>query len=135
MSEQDETFRATIRFNRVEYSDLDKDLSRYSGANKGARIRLLMRLGLQVANGQITAVSHAGDHPHLAPVVGLPRGAKKSEPQQAAPSEAPTQPAPAASASPTVSDASAKPQSIETADALAGMGFDPTNFQFGATAR
>ena len=37
MSGQDVTFRVNVRFNRVEYSDLDKDLSRYTGANKGAR--------------------------------------------------------------------------------------------------
>lgn len=135
MSDQDETFRASIRFNRVEYSDLDKDLSRYTGANKGARIRLLMRLGLQVANGQVTSLSHAGEPPHLAAVVDLPRGPKKSESAPAASTEAPSQHTPAASAPPPAAEASTKPPAIETADALAGMGFDPTNFQFGATAR
>ena len=135
MSEQDETFRATIRFNRVEYSDLDKDLSRYTGANKGARIRLLMRLGLQVANGQIPAVPPAGEHPHLAAVVDLPRGSRKSESAPAPATEAPSQPAPAASAPPAAAEVPSKPPVVETVDALAGMGFDPTNFQFGAVAR
>lgn len=134
MNEHDETFRATIRFNRVEYSDLDKDLSRFVGANRGARIRLLMRLGLQVANGQIHPATHASEHTHLASVVGHPRGSKKSETCAAPSFEKPSQPAPAESVAQGSAEAHATPI-VEALDALAGMGFDPTNFQFGAVAR
>jgi hypothetical protein len=134
MSDQDETFRVNVRFNRVEDPELDKDLSRYSGLNKGARIRMLMRLGLQVANGQIPSLSHAGDHPHLAAVVEIPRNQKKPAPSPATP--APIQAQPPITASPPVApDPATKQPVVESIDALAGMGFDPTNFQFGAAAR
>ena len=141
MSEQDETFRVNVRFNRVEYSDLDEDLSRFEGANKGARIRMLMRLGLQVAKGQVPSMPHAGDHPHLAPVVGIPRSHKKPDatptpPPGEPPASArtlPTTPAPIATSG--TGESQQKPPAIETLDALSEMGFDPTQFQFGANAR
>lgn len=141
MSGQDVTFRVNVRFNRVEYSDLDKDLSRYTGANKGARIRMLMRLGLQVANAQIPSPSPAGEHPYLAPVVGIPRNHKKSD---ASPTPPPAEPVPSAPSStaapmPVSPDAADEPLPkqpvIEALDALADMGFDPILFQFGAAAR
>ena len=137
MSDQDETFRVNVRFNRVEDPELDKDLSRYSGLNKGARIRMLMRLGLQVANGQIPSLPHAGEHPHLAPVVGIPRSHKKPEPSPASSvTPAPIQAQPPIPASPPVAPEPATKQPVvESIDALAGMGFDPTNFQFGVAAR
>lgn len=137
MSDQDETFRVNVRFNRVEDPELDKDLSRYTGLNKGARIRMLMRLGLQVANGQIPSLSHTGDHPHLAPVVEIPRSHKKPEPSPASSvTPAPIQAQPPIPASPPVAPEPATKQPVvESIDALAGMGFDPTQFQFGANAR
>ena len=44
MSDQDDIFRISIRFNKHEYSDVDQYLSRFTGANKGAHIRMLIRL-------------------------------------------------------------------------------------------
>lgn len=141
MSDQDETFRVNVRFNRVEYSDLDKDLSRYVGANKGARIRMLMRIGLQVANGQVPSLPHSGDHPHLAPVVGIPRNNKKLDASPPPPRKDSTPQAPAVTTA-SVHDALtageaplAKQPVNESLDALASMGFDPNNFQFGGSSR
>ena len=138
MSDHDETFRVNVRFNRVEYSDLDKDLSRFTGANKGARIRMLIRLGLQVANGQIPSLPHAGEHPHRAPVVGMPRSHKRSDtsptptPAELAPQAPTVSKAPVPAAPATAEESLPKQPVIESLDALAGMGFDPTHFQFGA---
>ena len=101
------------------------------------RIRMLMRLGLQVANGQIPSLSHTGDHPHLAPVVEIPRSHKKPDPSPASTTTpAPVQAQPPVPASPTVAaEPATKQPVVESIDALAGMGFDPTNFQFGVAAR
>jgi len=141
MSDQDETFRVNVRFNRVEYSDLDEDLRRFEGANKGARIRMLMRLGLQVAKGQIPSLPHSGEPPHLAPVVGIPRNHKKADappsppPVESVASVSAASVVPAPSAMTDAGDPQTKAPAIEALDALSAMGFDPTNFQFGAAAR
>ena len=141
MSDQDETFRVNVRFNRVEYSDLDEDLRRFEGANKGARIRMLMRLGLQVAKGQIPSLPHAGEHPHLAAVVGIPRSHKKADatptppPVESVASVPTSSTRPAPSATIGTGESQPKAPAIEALDALSEMGFDTTHFQFGAAAR
>ena len=60
MSDEADTFRIQVRFNRVEYADVEADLNRYpAGSARAGRIRLLVRLGYAAANGLL---------PHTAPV-------------------------------------------------------------------
>lgn len=57
----EKTFRVQVRFNKVEFAELEADLKKYEGRDLAGRIRLLMRLGLDVASGRL----HQGSS-HLA---------------------------------------------------------------------
>ena len=71
MSDEADTFRIQVRFNRVEYADVEADLNRYpAGSARAGRIRLLIRLGYAAAHGLLP--SHAPvPHPHSAKVVDI----------------------------------------------------------------
>lgn len=116
MSDNDDSsFRVQARFNRVEYADLEEDLNRFPpGADRSGRIRLLMRLGLEVSKGRMPSFP-AEEHAHpSAQVVDIHRGTRK-KPDAAAPAAASPEPV---------------PQS-EPVDVLDSLGLDPTSFRFG----
>lgn len=52
---KDASFRVYIRLNNIEYSDVIADLEAFQGLARTGRVRLLLRLGLAAANGQIVA--------------------------------------------------------------------------------
>ena len=116
MSDNDDSsFRVQARFNRVEYADLEEDLNRFPpGADRSGRIRLLMRLGLEVSKGRMPLFP-ADEHAHQsAQVVDIHRGPrKKSE----APAPVAALPEPA--------------QQPDPVDVLDSLGLDPTSFRFG----
>ncbi|HNV25098.1 MAG TPA: hypothetical protein PKI21_02475 [Nitrospira sp.] len=116
MSDNDDSsFRVQARLNRVEYADLEEDLNRFPpGADRSGRIRLLMRLGLEVSKGRMPSFP-AEEHAHpSAQVVDIHRGTRK-KPDAAAPAAASPEPV---------------PQS-EPVDVLDSLGLDPTSFRFG----
>ena len=123
MSDQDDIFRISIRFNKHEYSDVDQYLSRFTGANKGAHIRMLIRLGIQAMTGQPIA---------LAPGQTLPTGLLATSPANQSVTSRPIE----SVASQPISNASPMPsigaESPNASDVLLDMGFNPTEFQFGA---
>ena len=138
MSGNDETFRVNVRFNRVEYAELDRDLSRYTGANKGARIRMLMRLGLQVATGNPPPLAGASEPMHLASVVDFNRHAGRS----VAATHVDQLPVRAKHPSGHSADPAAEgpktqstSPSADSLDALTGTEFDPAHFHFGGPVR
>lgn len=116
MSENDDSsFRVQARFNRVEYADLEEDLNRFApGADRSGRIRLLMRLGLEVAKGRVPSFHPGEPAPHSAQVVDIQSAARKK----------PDTTAPAASSPEPV-------QQPEPVDVLDSLGLDPTSFRFG----
>ena len=115
MSDEADTFRVQARFNRVEYADLEEDLNRFPpGADRSGRIRLLMRLGLEVSKGRMPSFP-AEEHAHpSAQVVDIHRGTRK-KPDAAAPAAASPEPVP-------------QPEPVDVLDSL---GLDPTSFRFG----
>ena len=106
MNDSDDTFRVQVRFNKIEYANLEEDLSRYEGAARAGRIRLLMRVGLAVSKGQSPGSHHSEPAVHLAPVVGMPRPVRKETSPVAIPA-------------------------TEAIENLEMIGFDLANFQFG----
>ena len=123
MSETDETFRVQARFNKVEFADLEEDLSRFEGAARAGRIRLLMRLGLATAKGQVPHHPHHDQSSHLAKVVDIPRGAHRQTDA--------AHPAPA-SATPAVPAGKPVPQVIACTDSIENLeGLDPLMFKLG----
>lgn len=121
MSEKERTFRLHVRFSTVEYAELNEDLANFSGADKAARIRMLMRIGLQTLKGQVHGLAAGGMHPHLAPVVDMQRAHKSPAdgdvPQGGAKAEAPV---------PVVSE-----PTDEHYDKLLAQGMDPALFKMG----
>ncbi len=116
MSDNDDSsFRVQARFNRVEYPDLEEDLNRFPpGADRSGRIRLLMRLGLEVSKGRMPSFA-ADEHAHQsALVVDIHRGQRKKS-DVPAPVAASAEPAP-------------QPEPVDVLDSL---GLDPTSFRFG----
>lgn len=116
MSDNDDSsFRVQARFNRVEYADLEEDLNRFPpGADRSGRIRLLMRLGLEVSKGRMPSFP-ADEHAHQsAQVVDIHRGPRKKS-EAPAPVAALPEPAP-------------QPEPVDVLDSL---GLDPTSFRFG----
>lgn len=103
MNEQSNTFRVNTRFNRIEFADLERDLDQYKGTARAGRIRLLVRLGLAVANGTHVPSTSADRSAHPAAVIDLPR-TKPVEKQLSA---------------------------EESVDFLESIGMDPANFKFG----
>lgn len=116
MSDNDDSsFRVQARFNRVEYADLEEDLNRFPpGADRSGRIRLLMRLGLEVSKGRMPLFP-ADEHAHQsAQVVDIHRGPRKKS-EASAPVAALPEPTP-------------QPEPVDVLDSL---GLDPTSFRFG----
>lgn len=110
MSSEGDGFRINVRLNRHEYGDIEQHLSQFSGSNKGARVRLLLRLGMHALLGHSQAVEASSLHQ-----AGIPL----------------------TTTSKAVRHPSSKPQTShrahdDTADRLITMGLDPANFQFGA---
>lgn len=123
MSDQDDIFRISIRFNKHEYSDVDQYLSRFTGANKGAHVRMLIRLGIQAMTGQPIA---------LAPGQTLPAGLPATSPANQSAENRPGE----SVAAQLTTNASLSPgsgaETLNASDVLLDMGINPTDFQFGA---
>jgi hypothetical protein len=107
MNEKSNTFRVNTRFNRIEFADLERDLDQYKGTARAGRIRLLVRLGLAVANGTHVPSTSADRSAHLAAVIDLPRTKPVEKP------------------------ATKQLSAEESVDFLESIGMDPANFKFG----
>lgn len=83
----DKTFRVQVRFNKVEFADLESDLKQYEGRDLAGRVRLLMRLGLDAARGRLHPAS---SHVHLASVSDLHPSPEASSSNDAVAERAPT---------------------------------------------
>ncbi len=123
MSDQDDSFRISIRFNKHEYSDVDQYLSRFTGANKGAHIRMLIRLGIQAVTGQPIALAPEHSHPAVLPALSPANQSAKNRPSASVASP------PITNASPM---ASIRAETLNASDVLLDLGINPTDFHFGA---
>ena len=123
MSDQDDIFRISIRFNKHEYSDVDQYLSRFTGANKGAHIRMLIRLGIQAMTGRPIAVTPGHSLPTGLPAPSSAEQSAKNRPGESVTSQ------PIASAPPIPGSGA---ETLNASDVLLDMGINPTDFQFGA---
>ena len=123
MSDQDDIFRISIRFNKHEYSDVDQYLSRFTGANKGAHIRMLIRLGIQAMTGQPIAAAPGHSLPAGMPAPSSAERSAKNRPDESVTSQ------PITNASPIPGSGA---ETLNASDVLLDMGINPTEFQFGA---
>ena len=105
----DNSFRIHCRINRTEYEDLVSDLERFSGDDRNARVKMLLRAGLISITSRAAPIAGA-------PVQALPMGIQSSY-----------QPAIG-----RVHESPAKAEPRNGADVFDSLGLDPANFSFGA---
>lgn len=80
MSDNSGSYRANIRLNRVEYSDLVKDVESFPESERPARLRMLMRVGLAALKGSLMPAANESQ-PASAQVVQMLSAERPSQSQ------------------------------------------------------